>query len=385
MTGPALSVSRTIRSYQICTRCVMDTSDLDITFDADGACNHCSRAIAARDATWITGDAGEKALNAKIAQIKASGGEFDGILGLSGGLDSSYLAYELVRRGLKPLVVHVDAGWNSDIAVSNIHNLVSALDLELATDVIPWNEMRDVQVAYLASGLANQDTPQDHALFAALYRFAIDNRIQHVISGANFATESILPLSWGYTPMDGKQVKAVHARFGTKPMREFPILTFRRYYLHHVALRRMQVVKPLNWLPYSKDGAKDVLQREVGWRDYGGKHKESRWTKFFQGYYLPVHFGIDKRRAHLASLIVSGQSTREEALAVLEQPSYDAAEIDIETDYIARKLGLSADEFAALLDAPKHNYLEYPHDAHFPRLFQNSRVTGTVKRALRMG
>jgi N-acetyl sugar amidotransferase len=383
MTSPGLDVG-VDRTYRICTRCVMDTSDPDITFDAEGHCNHCSRALAVKDRAWITGVAGERALDAKIREIKARGGEHEGILGLSGGLDSSYLAYALARRGLKPLVVHVDAGWNSDVAVGNIRSLVMALDLELVTHVIPWNEMRDLQTAYLASGMANQDSPQDHAFFAALYQYAVKNGIRHVLSGSNFATESILPWAWGYTPMDGRLIKAVHERFGRVPLREFPLLTSRKHYVYHLGIKRMQVVAPLDWLPYSKDHARDVLRGELGWRDYGGKHEESRWTKFFQGYYLPTYFGYDKRRAHQASLIVSGQTTRDDAMSLLEQPSYDAAEVAIESDYIARKLGLSPDEFRALLESPKHRFDDYPNDAAFVRMVQNPRVTRTLKRLLRV-
>ncbi len=381
MTPSALEATSR-RTYQICTRCVMDTSDPEITFDADGHCNHCSRALAAKDSTWIIGPDGERLLEAKINEIKARGGEHQGILGLSGGLDSSYLAYELARRGLKPLVVHVDAGWNSDVAVGNIRSLVTKLDLELVTHVIPWNEMRDLQVAYLASGMANQDSPQDHAFFAALYQYAVKNGIRHVLSGSNFATESILPWAWGYTPMDGRLVKAVHNRYGREPLREFPLVTLRKHNVYHLGIRRMQVVAPLDWLPYSKEHARDVLRSELGWRDYGGKHEESRWTKFFQGYYLPTYFGYDKRRAHQASLIVSGQTTRDEAMAALEQPSYDAGEVEIETDYIARKLGLTPAEFRTLLESPRHTYEDYPNDARFVAMLQNPRVTGPLKRLL---
>lgn len=371
------------RPHVICTRCVMDTSDPEITFDAEGRCNHCSTALAALSATWIQGERGELLMQQQIEQMRRTRGDYDCILGLSGGLDSSYLAYEVVRRGLRPLVVHVDAGWNSDVAVSNIHSLVTKLGLELFTDVIEWDEMRDLQIAYLRSGLANQDTPQDHALFAALYRFAVKYRIKYVLSGGNFATESILPRSWGYSPMDGRQVRAVHKRFGERPLKQFPILTYRKYYLYYRAIRGMEVVRPLNWLPYSKQAAHDVLAAELGWRDYGGKHQESRWTKFFQHYYLPVYFGYDKRRAHLSSLIVSGQITRDEALEALKEPSYDADAVELEIDFIARKLGVSADEFRALLDVEKHDFSDYPNDQRFAALFETGGFGTRARRLLR--
>lgn len=351
--------------YRVCTRCVMDTSDPEIMFDANGYCNHCTAAFAAMPTSWIRGDPGEALLRAKIEQMRQHRGEYDCILGLSGGLDSSYLAYEMVRRGLHPLIVHIDAGWNSDVAVSNIHSLVTKLGLELFTDVIDWDEMRDVQIAYLRAGLANQDTPQDHALFAGLYRYAVKYGIKYVLSGGNFATESILPRAWGYTPMDGRQLRAIHKQFGSRPLKHFPILTFRRYYLYYRAIRGMQVVRPLNWLPYDKRQAQRVLETEMGWRDYGGKHQESRWTKFFQHYYLPVYFGYDKRRAHLSSLIVSGQMTRDEALNTLLASPFDAGEIEIEIDFLSRKLGLSVNEFRDLLGVEKHDYRDFPNDEKF--------------------
>ncbi|HNY43050.1 MAG TPA: N-acetyl sugar amidotransferase, partial [Bryobacteraceae bacterium] len=282
------------------------------------------------------------------------------ILGLSGGVDSSYLAVKIAELGLRPLVVHVDAGWNSEPAVQNIERLVKALGFDLHTIVIDWEEMRDLQVAYLRSGLANQDVPQDHAFFAALYRFAIQHRVRWVISGGNLASESILPSAWGYDAMDARQLKAIHRRFGQRPLRHFPIVSFFDLYFRFPFIHRMRVLRPLDYLHYDKMAAKRLLVDKFGWSDYGAKHYESVWTKFFQGYFLPARWGFDKRLAHLSSLIVAGQLTRETALAQLEAPAYPAEDLRRDRAYVLKKLGLTEAEFAEIMNAPKRDFRDYP-------------------------
>ena len=354
-TGPA--------RYQICTRCVMDTSDPEITFDEAGVCSHCQTFDRAVAPSWLHGAEAEAGLQAMAAEIRAAGAgkEYDSILGLSGGVDSSYLAWVAVKRmGLKPLAVHVDAGWNSDQAVRNIEAIVKHLDLDLFTNVIDWEEVRDLQRAYLLSGVENQDTPQDHVFFASLYRFAVKHGIKSVLSGYNYASESILPRSWGYNPRDSRQLKAIHARFGQRPLKTYPIATLFHHYVYWPKIRGLKVVHPLNLVDYDKEKAKDFLAAEMGWRDYGGKHHESRFTKFFQGYWLPRKFGFDKRRAHLSSLILAGQTTREAALEELEKPAHAPAEIGEDLEFVRKKLGFSAEEFAALLEAPPRTYRDYP-------------------------
>ena len=380
MTEPALTTTDA-RPYMICRRCVMDTSDPEIRFDDAGYCNHCSDALDQMDDVWRRGEDGERTFTAKIEEIREHRrGEFDSILGLSGGVDSSYLAHAAVSRGLKPLVVHIDAGWNSEIAVANVHSLVSKLGLELVTQVIPWDEMRDLQLAYLRAGVANQDTPQDHSLFAGLLRLAAKHRVKYVLNGWNFASESILPPAWGYSARDGKQLRAIHSRFGSKPLKDFPVLTYRRYYIEYLGRRQLKLVQPLNWLAYDPLEARALLERELGWRDYGGKHTESRWTKFFQHYYLPTYFGYDKRRAHLSSLIVAGQLKRDEAMVTMEHEPYDPHEVEIEKDFIARKLGVSLEEFNALLAGKKHSWSDYPNDEKFDRLVRDPRLAGLKRR-----
>ncbi|NBW48603.1 MAG: N-acetyl sugar amidotransferase [Betaproteobacteria bacterium] len=351
------------REYQICTRCVMDTTDPEIQFDEQGVCNHCRNFDINVKPTWpsLGGDAVK--LEAMIQAVKAygKGKRYDCIIGLSGGIDSSYIAVKVAEWGLRPLVVHVDAGWNSELAVMNIEQICRRLGFDLVTHVVDWEEMRDMQLAFLRSNLANQDVPQDHAFFAALYGYAEKAGIKYVINGSNFATESILPAAWGYDAMDATHVKAIHTRFGSRPRGDFPIVSFFSLYVKYPFLLKMEVLRPLNLLPYNKEEAIKILEKDFGWRYYGGKHYESRWTRFFQAYYLPHKFGYDKRKAHLSSLIVSGQMSRGDALEALKTPLYDPKLLAEDKIFIAKKLGMSPDEFDALVDQPVHHFSEFPN------------------------
>jgi aminotransferase len=351
------------RSYQVCTCCVMDTTDPEIEFDEDGVCTHCRYFANNVKPLWpsLEGDQGK--LDAMIRTVKAygQGKRYDCIIGLSGGIDSSYLAVKVVEWGLRPLVVHVDAGWNSELAVMNIEQICRRLGLDLVTHVVDWEEMRDMQLAFLRSNLANQDVPQDHAFFAALYGYAEKAGIKYVINGSNFATESILPATWGYDAMDATHVKSIHARFGSKPRGDFPIVSFFSLYVKYPFILKMEVLRPLNWLPYNKEDAIKILEKDYGWRYYGGKHYESRWTRFFQAYYLPYKFGYDKRKAHLSSLVVSGQMSRGEALEALKTPLYAPKLLAEDMLFIAKKLGMTQADFEALVQQPVHHYSEFPN------------------------
>ena len=352
------------KEYQICTTCIMDTTDPDIVFDENGVCNHCSHAKTFLNSSWHPDEKGEELLKEIVKKIKkeGEGKEYDCILGLSGGVDSSYLAYKAVELGLKPLVVHVDCGWNSEMAVKNIENLVKTLNLELHTYVVNWEEMKDMQLAFFKSSVANQDIPQDHAIFAALYKFAVKNNVKYVLNGSNFATESILPISWGYNALDYKQIKGIHKRFGTIKLKTFPHVTFFKRYIYFTLIRRMEVVKMLNLIPYNKEKAMEIMTAKLGWRYYGGKHHESRFTKFFQAYYLPHKFGYDKRRSHYASLIVSRQTTRDEAIKEMEKELYPPVELNDDFDYVAKKLGITSEKLKEYIDQPRKSYLDYPNN-----------------------
>jgi len=339
----------------------MDTSDPAITFDAEGVCSHCRNFDDVTVKSWYPNDEGSTRLAAICDQVRKAGAgqDYDCILGLSGGVDSSYLALKIKDYGLRPLVVHVDAGWNSELAVFNIEQIIKHCGYDLHTQVIDWEEMRDLQVAYLRSGVANQDVPQDHAFFASLYKFAVANRIRYVISGGNIATESVFPVSWHHAAMDSDSLLAIHKKFGHRKLDTFPRIGIFQYYFYFPFIYKMKTVRPLNYMPYDKQMALQFLKDTIGYKDYGRKHGESVFTKFFQNYYLPKKFGYDKRRPHLSSQILSGQLSRDDALRALQDPLYDERELREDIEYVARKLGLSADELTQLAMPPGVDYSEY--------------------------
>jgi N-acetyl sugar amidotransferase len=340
----------------------MDTSDPEIRFDEEGYCNHCNSAIEQADKIWFPDDRGAKVLDEIISKVKFEERkkEFDCIIGLSGGVDSSYLAYYAVKKGLRPLVVHVDCGWNSEQAVKNIESVIKKLNIELHTFVVNWEEMKDLQRAFFKASLPDQDIPQDHAIFAALYNFAEKNNIRYVLNGLNFATESIMPENWGYQAMDYRHLKSIHKRFGGKKLKDYPHVNFFMRYVYFPYLKRMRIINPLNYIDYQKEEAILTMQNELGWQYYGGKHHESRFTKFFQSYYLPHKFNFDKRRAHLSSLIVSRQISRDEAVSKMKEEVYSENEIGNDLEYVAKKLDWSPQEFRAIIDLPPNRHQDFP-------------------------
>jgi N-acetyl sugar amidotransferase len=369
------------RDYRMCARCVVDTTDPDITFDAEGVCSNCHGFDANLKPYWRPGPDGQAELEALLERIRSEGAgkRYDCIIGLSGGVDSSYLATKLHEWRLRPLVVHVDAGWNSELAVKNIEQIISKMGLHLDTVVIDWNEMRDLQRAFLKSHVANQDIPQDHAFSAALVQKALEHDLTYVISGTNFATEGVLPQSWGYDAMDAAHIRDIHRQFGELPLRRFPILSLADYY--DTMLHKLQFVAPLNLMPYDKMDAIRHLEENYGWRYYGGKHYESLWTRWYQAHYLPAKFGYDKRKAHLSSLIVAGTMTRAEALRELEKPLYGDNQLAEDTSFIAKKLGFSVEELTALVEAPPRHYLDFAvHDAEL-KLHKEARARAAARAA----
>lgn len=350
-----------VRNYQICNRCIMDTSDPEIVFDENGNCNHCTNALNRAKTTWFPNEEGERKLVEIAEKVKAEekNKEYDCVIGLSGGVDSSYLAYKVVQLGLRPLVVHVDCGWNSELAVKNIENIVKKLNLDLHTHVVNWEEMKDLQLAFFKANVANQDIPQDHAIFSALYSFAVKNNVKYVFNGSNFATESILPNSWGYNADDYKHLKAIHKLFGKRKLKKYPFSPFFKRYVYYRFIKKMTIIKPLNYIDYTKDKAIDILKKEFDWKFYGEKHHESRFTKFFQAYYLPTKFGYDKRRAHLSSMVMSKQITRDEALDLMKKEVYpNDSHID-DMEYVAKKLDLTLEEFQAIINMPNKSHSDY--------------------------
>jgi N-acetyl sugar amidotransferase len=341
----------------------MDTTDEKIVFDARGYCDHCSNYYKNILPTWHTDDRGERALRQIVERIKEAGRgkDFDCIIGMSGGIDSSYLTYLAKEQlGLRPLVFHVDAGWNSQIAVNNIERLIDGLGLDLYTEVIDWEEMRDLQLAFFKAGVPHIDAPQDHAFFATMYAFAERHDVKHILTGGNLSTECIRnPIEWMYYQSDSIQLRDIHSKFGTRPLVKYPLTTILRHKVYLRYVKKIRVVTPLNYVPYLKQDAMRLLQERFGWQPYPQKHFESRFTRFYESYWLPRKFGYDTRKVQYSSLILTGQMTRDEALDRLALPAYDEATIAQDFEYVATKLGISVQELQGYMDAPNKSFRDY--------------------------
>lgn len=335
----------------------MDTTDPEITFDENGVCNHCKYFDEFVKPNWFPNDEGLKKLEKIIDKIKKEAKSYDCIIGLSGGVDSAYMSLKMHELfSINPLVVHVDAGWDYEVAVQNIERLVKYCNWDLHTHVMNWEDMRELQLAYFRSGISNQDVPQDHAFFASLYDFAIKNKIKYVLSGGNFATEAIFPSSWHYTAMDGKNLINILEKFGNGyKLNDFKVMNFFEYYFYYPYVKKMRVIRPLNYMPYSRNKAIQEMEKKFGFKSYGNKHCESVFTRFFQNYFLIKRFGFDKRKPHFSTLILAGEMTREEALKELAKPLYDPAILEEDKLYIAKKLGISKEELESLLTIPKRD------------------------------
>lgn len=347
-----------------CTQCVMNDTDEEIEFDYRGVCNHCRQFAEVTKKYWFPNKEGEKYLNDILTRVRedGKGKEYDCILGLSGGVDSSYLALKAKDWGLRPLVMHVDAGWNTETAVSNIEKIVKYCNYNLHTHVVDWEEMRDLHLSYFCSGLSNQDVPQDHIFFSSLYHFAIKNKIRYILSGGNIATEGVMVSGWhGGSAMDSISLKAVHRKYGERPLKLYKMISFWQYYIWYPLIKKMRTIRPLNYLPYNKEIAIKEIEKKCGWRSYGRKHGESLFTKIFQNNYLPRKYGYDKRLPHLSSLILSGQITREFAIEKLKEPLYDPFELEIDLDYFCKKLRITREQYENFICGQKKNYSDFPN------------------------
>lgn len=369
--------------YQQCTTTVLDTSYPGITFDSAGVCHFVRDFNEHVKPHWHTGPEGRRHLEAMVEKIKASGKgrDFDCIMGLSGGADSSYMLHVMVTEfGLRPLVFHVDGGWNSELAVHNINGLIDKLGLDLFTEVINWEEMKNFQLAMFKSGVPHLDIPQDMAFVGVLYQFAQKHGIQYILNGGNISTECVpRPLEIIYWGTDMAQIRDILARFGSVPMRTYPFSSVFYHKLYLRYLKGVKVFKPLNFMPYVKRDAMALMAQQYGWKPYPQKHFESRFTRFFEGYWLPTRFGFDMRKVDLSSLILTGQLSRDEALLALEAPPYDPALIEQDFNYIAAKLGISQDTLRGYHEMPKKFYWDYRNQR---RIFEwgewvLSRLAGT--------
>lgn len=349
-------------SYKICTRCVMDTSDPEITFDLQGVCNHCHYFDLEVKKRWYPNEEGKIKLEKIIEKIKKSKStaNYDCIIGLSGGVDSSYLAMLIKDWGLRPLVVHIDAGWNSELAVSNIEAIIKHCGYDFYTHVVDWEDMKNLQLAFLKSGVPNQDVPQDHVFFANLYYLAAKNKIKYIFSGGNIATESIFPNAWmSGSAMDSRNLKAIYKKFSKKKLRSYRMVSFFQYYFWYPFVKGIRVIRPLNYMIYNKEQAVSFLMENTTWRPYQFKHGESLFTKFFQNFYLIKRFGYDKRRPHFSSLIMSGQLTRQSAISMLNEPTYEKNDLDQDIDFFCKKLSITKEELDELMIIPIRSHVEF--------------------------
>lgn len=352
------------KPYQQCSISVMDTiADPNIRFDEKSISNYYYEYLEAEKQSVYTGDAGKRKLQQTVDMIRAKGKgkQYDCVIGLSGGADSTYLALLAKEIGLRPLIVHFDYGWNSELAVQNIENTTKKLDFDLYTYVMDWEEFRDLQRSYFKASVLDLDVPADHMIFGALFNIANKFKLNYVLSGNNTVTETTLPKSWNYNKFDLVNLRNIHKQYGTLPLKKLPALGLWHYAWYQL-VKNIQSAQLLNYVPYNKDEVKRVITEQLGWRDYGGKHHESIFTRFYQGYILPVKFNIDKRKAHLSNLIFSGQITKEEALAELASPPYDLNLQKSDKEYVAKKLGFTDEEFDEVLNLPNKPHQDYGTD-----------------------
>jgi N-acetyl sugar amidotransferase len=352
-----------MRKYQICTNCIMDTTDSNIIFDNNGICDHCNTFKNSIQPFWHTDNRGKVKLEELVKKIKieGKGKDFDCMMGMSGGIDSSFLLYKMVTEyGLRPLVFHVDAGWNSQIAVNNIERLVDGLGLDLYTEVINWEEMKDLQLAFFKSGVPHIDVPQDHAFFATMYKFASKYKIKTILTGGNYSTECVRnPLEWMYYQSDSIQLKDIYKKHGIGKLSEYPVtnILWHKFWLPY--FKGIKLYRPLDFIPYNKVESMQILVDKFGYQKYSQKHFESRFTRFYEGFWLPQRFGYDTRKVQFSSLILTNQMTREESLEKLKNESYTDEQIKEDFEYVSNKLGITTQELWSYFHAPKKTFKDY--------------------------
>jgi N-acetyl sugar amidotransferase len=346
----------------------MDTTDPNIRFDEHGVCNHCTTYHERASTELFHHDESGTHLERLLDQIKAAGRrkDYDCIIGVSGGVDSTYVALKVKEFGLRPLAIHLDNGWNSNLAVTNIQNTLKALDIDLHTIVLDWDEFKTMQLSFLHASTPDSEVPTDHAIQAVLFKAAKQFGVRYVIGGSNFETEAIMPIAWSHGMRDWKYIRNVHRRFSDTPLRTFPHFTLSQF-AYDMYIKRLQLVYFLNYIPYVKSEAMKTIQDKLGWVYYGGKHYESIYTRFFQGYILPNKFGFDKRRGHESTLVCSNQITRDQALSNLEADPYSSQELLREDrEFVIKKLGITEEQFGDIMSQPAKTFWDYPSYEKMP-------------------
>lgn len=371
-------------NYRICTRCIMDTTDPDIEFDENGVCNHCREYDKRVKERLRVDEAGQQKLKELVNEIQIRGRnkKYDCIIGVSGGVDSTYVAYLVKKLGLRPLAVHLDNGWDSEVAVRNIEKALKKLGIDLYTYVVDWDEFKDLQLSFLRASVPDAEIPTDYAIRVVLYQVAAKEGIQFIVTGSNVATEGHLPAKWSYGHVDWKYIRSVHKKFGKVRLKTFPHRSLLGF-LCDIFIKRITAINILNYAPYVKNDAVRIMERELGWEYYGGKHHESIYTRFLQAYILPRKFGIDKRKTHLSTLICSGQMTREEALEEVKNDPYPTDEMmRNDTGYVLQKLGLNDEELEEIMSLPIKTFKDYPSNYW---LFPTMRKVARTLRKAKLG
>jgi len=363
----------------------MDTTDPSIRFDENGVCNHCRDFLVLRQ-HFQKSESKRKELDQLVVEIKEQRrhGKYDCIIGVSGGIDSTYVAYVIKELGLRPLAVHVDNGWNSELAVRNIEKVLKTLDIDLYTHVIDWEEFRHLQISFLKASVTDAEIPTDHAIRAVLLRVAIREGVKYIINGRNLSTEGILPWSWTYSALDWKYIHSVHERFWPTRLSKYPYTSI-LYLMYSVLVKRIKSISILNYVDYHKKEAMDILKSKLAWVDYGGKHYESIYTRFFQAYILPLKFDIDKRKAHFSVLVCTDQMTREEALAEMKKPPFPDDRLAEDRQYVLKKLRLSEEQFQEIMSQPIKRYSDYPNHSTFFLFHKNKCLYQSLKLMKRLG
>jgi N-acetyl sugar amidotransferase len=350
-------------NYQICSNCVMDSTDSKIIFDENGVCDHCTTFYNKIEPFWNPNEIVPKKIEQLVEKIKkeGKGKEYDCLIGMSGGIDSSFLLYKMVTDfGLRPLVFHVDAGWNSQIAVNNIERLVDGLGLDLYTEVINWEEMKELQLAFFRSGVPHIDVPQDHAFFATMYKFASKYKIKTILTGGNYSTECVRnPLEWMYYQSDSIQLRDIFKKYGRGKLKDYRVTNILWHKIWLPYIKGIKLYRPLDMIPFNKEEAIDILVQKFGFKKYPQKHFESRFTRFYEGFWLPNRFGFDTRKVQFSSLILTNQMTRVEAMEKLKNESYSNAQMKEDFEFISNKLGITIDELWGFFSLPKKSYRDF--------------------------